>query len=152
MILWNRILVGLDDRPRSLNAVRYLAGVLGGSNTCKVCLLAVYVPPSADMHPDPERLEAHDSDRRVALEMCLADAHRLLVEARLPAENVSTELLEILPGKNVGSTIMEYQRNNGYGTVVVGRRNQSKAEEFLFGSVSNTVVHQADDCCVWVVS
>ena len=27
----------------------------------------------------------------------------------------------------------------------------SKAEEFLFGSVSNTVMHQATDCCVWVV-
>jgi nucleotide-binding universal stress UspA family protein len=152
MILWNRILVGFDDRPRSMNAVRYLASVLGGSNTCKVCLLAVYVPPSPDMHPDPQGLENHDSDRRVSLELALSEAHRLLIEARLVAENVTTELIEITPGKTVGQTIMDYRRAGGYGTVVVGRRNMSKAEEFLFGSVSNTVVHQATDCCVWVVA
>jgi nucleotide-binding universal stress UspA family protein len=39
----------------------------------------------------------------------------------------------------------------GYGTIVVGRRGISKAEQFLFGSVSNKIVQNAKDCTVWVV-
>jgi Universal stress protein family. len=40
----------------------------------------------------------------------------------------------------------------GFGTVVIGRRGVSKAEEFLFGSVSTKVMHLAKDCAVWVVA
>ncbi len=151
MVLWNRVLVGVDDGPQSLNAVRYLAGVLGGSNTCKVCLLAVYASESTDSHPDPAVRQDQDSDRRLALQMRLSEAHRILIEARLTAENVSAEMIEIAGG-GVGQAIMDYQRQGGYGTVVVGRRNISKAEEFLFGSTSSNVMHQANDCCVWVVA
>jgi nucleotide-binding universal stress UspA family protein len=74
------------------------------------------------------------------------------VEARLPQENVTYELVEADGSRSVGEEIMARQREGGYGTVVVGRRGRSRQEEFLFGSVSSTVVHQATDCCIWVVS
>ena len=151
MILWNRILVGIDDSEPSLSALRYLAGVLGGSNTSKVRLLAVYTPPDPDSHPDEAARADLAAERRLVLETRLAQAYLLLVEARLARENLSTDLVEA-DGRPVGQVIMEYQAAGGYGTVVVGRRRQSKAEEFLFGSVSNSVVHRATDCCVWVVA
>jgi nucleotide-binding universal stress UspA family protein len=151
MILWNRILVGIDDSEPSLHALRYLAGVLGGSNTSKVHLLAVYTPPDPDSHPDQGQYADLAAERRLALENRLAQAYLILVEARLARENLSTELVET-QGRTVGQAIMEHQAQGGYGTVVVGRRRLSKAEEFLFGSVSNTVVHRATDCCVWVVA
>lgn len=151
MILWNRILVGMDDSEPSLAALRYLAAVLGGSNTSKVCLLAVYDPPSPDSHPDPAQRADLAAERRLALETRLAEAYLILVEARLARENLSTELVET-EGRTVSQAIMDYQAQGGFGTVVVGRRQRSKAEEFIFGSVSNSVVHRATDCCVWVVA
>ncbi|MCA1906499.1 MAG: universal stress protein [Desulfarculus sp.] len=151
MILWNRILVGVDDGEASLGAVRYLAAVLGGSNTSKVRLLAVYKPPDPDLEPDPAALAAQAAERRLALEARLAEAYHILVEARLAQENLSTDLVET-QGRSIGETIMAEQAAGGYGTVVVGRRGMTKAEEFLFGSVSSNVVHQATDCCVWVVA
>lgn len=151
MILWNRILVGMDESEPSLNALRYLAGVLGGSNTSKVRLLAVYIAPDPDSHPDPHLRADLAAERRLALEARLAQAYHMLVEARLARENLSTDLVEA-SGRTVGQVIMDYQAEGGYGTVVVGRRRLSKAEEFLFGSVSSTVVHTATDCCVWVVA
>ncbi|MFH1036131.1 MAG: universal stress protein [Pseudomonadota bacterium] len=151
MILWNRILVGIDESEPSLHALRYLAGVLGGSNTSKIRLLAVYTPPDADSHPDQDQLADLAAERRLLLETRLAEAYLVLVEARLARENLSTELVEA-DDRPVGQVIMEYQAQGGYGTVVVGRRRMSKAEEFLFGSVSNSVVHRATDCCVWVVA
>lgn len=151
MILWNRVLVGVDGSEHGLNAVRYLAAVLGGSSNCKVRLLAVHVPSVADAPALAEERKNRDIERRIALEERLLEAYRLLLEARLAQENVTSELLEANGRLGVGEVIMEAQRQGGYGTVVVGRRGLTKAEEFLFGSVSNTVVHQATDCCVWVV-
>ena len=48
--------------------------------------------------------------------------------------------------------ILEVLKDGGFGTVVIGRRGVSKAEEFLFGSVSNKIIHSVKDCTVWVVS
>jgi nucleotide-binding universal stress UspA family protein len=151
MILWNRVLVGVDGSEHSLNAVRYLAAVLGGSSNCKVHIIAVHIPTVMEDPGRVEEVKRRDIERRVALEEHLLKVHRILVEARLAQENLSTELIETDGSIGVGQVLMNVQREGGYGTVVVGRRGLSKAEEFLFGSVSNTVVHQATDCCVWVV-
>ena len=151
MILWNRILVGVDGSEQGLNAVRYLAAVLGGSSNCKVRLMAVHLPTVQDDPDQAEEIKNRDIEKRIALEERLSEAHRILMEARLAPENLSTELVESDGRQGVGDVLMDVQREGGYGTVVVGRRGLSKAEEFLFGSVSNTVMHQAADCCVWVV-
>jgi nucleotide-binding universal stress UspA family protein len=151
MILWNRVLVGVDGSEYGLNAVRYLAAVLGGSSNCKVRLMAVHLPTVKEDPSQVAEVKRRDLERRITLEERLLEAHRILVEARLAQENLSTELVEADGSLGVGQIIMNAQREGGYGTVVVGRRGLSKAEEFLFGSVSSTVVHQATDCCVWVV-
>ena len=52
---------------------------------------------------------------------------------------------------SISKTILEVQQEGGYGTLVVGRRGITKGEEFLFGSVSSKLVHNARDCAVWVV-
>jgi nucleotide-binding universal stress UspA family protein len=43
------------------------------------------------------------------------------------------------------------QQQGDFGTLVIGRRGVSRAEEFLFGSVTTKVTHLAKDCTVWVV-
>ena len=151
MIIWNRVLVGVDGSEHGLNAVRYMAAVLGGSSNCKVHLMAVHVPTVMDNPAKQEEIKLRDIENRLVLEKCLLEAHGILLEARLEPENLSTELVDADGQRGVGDMLMEEQRRGGYGTVVVGRRGLSKAEEFLFGSVSNTVMHQATDCCVWVV-
>jgi nucleotide-binding universal stress UspA family protein len=150
VLIWNRILVGLDGSDRSMAAVRYAASVLAGSATCRIRLVAVMVPPEADNFPEADQRAAEEERRRRELTQALEQGKSLLLDAGLPDENLSLDLLTA-QGEGIGRLLMDYQRKNGFGTVVVGRRGLSKAEEFLFGSVSNTVVHQATDCCVWVV-
>jgi len=36
-------------------------------------------------------------------------------------------------------------------TVVIGRRGLSKKEEFIFGSTSNRILHEANNCAVMVI-
>ncbi|MCB2186647.1 MAG: universal stress protein [Deltaproteobacteria bacterium] len=152
MNLWNRLLVGVSEDPHSLDAVRYVASVLGGSDACRIRLVAVYIPQDLDAFAGDREAWADDAARRKEeLWDRLETARRELVEAGLPEYNVSSELVEA-QGRTVGATLMDEQKKGGFGTMVVGRRGLSKAEEFLFGSVSNTVIHRAVDCCVWVVA
>ncbi len=151
MPIWNRILAAVDEHESSMEAVRYLAGVLGGSDACRVRLMAVYQAPEADAHPQQEQRAAAAAQRKELLLERLEEARQILVGARLPAYNVSTRLEEA-GGRTIAETIMAAQRREGFGTIVLGRRGLSKAEEFLFGSVSNSIVHQATDCAVWVIS
>lgn len=151
MTLWNKVLVGVDEGPHSIEAVRYLAAVLGGSDTCRVRVVAVHRPPERDAFPDEAAWRDAAAEHKRQLMERLEEARRMLTDARLAEANVSTQLLEA-GGRTVGESIMELQRQEGYGTVVVGRRGLSKAEEFLFGSVSSHVVHSARQCSVWVVA
>jgi nucleotide-binding universal stress UspA family protein len=151
MPIWNRILATVDEHDSSMQAVRYLAGVLGGSDACRVRIMAVYQAPEPDAHPEREQRAAAAAGRKELLLERLEAARQVLVGARIPAYNVSTQLQES-GGRTIAETIMATQRQGGFGTIVVGRRGLSKAEEFLFGSVSNSIVHQATDCAVWVIS
>jgi len=151
MILWNRVLMGLDDSEPSLSALRYVAAVLGGSSNCQVFMLAVLRPGAQDLFPSREEWLAEREARKDALQARLASARDMLVAAGLPAGNVAGRLVES-SDRTVGEVLLAEQKAGGYGTVVVGRRGISKQEEFLFGSVSSKVVHNATDCCVWVVA
>ncbi len=55
-------------------------------------------------------------------------------------------------GGNLSMKILDVVHEDGFGTVVLGRRGVSKAEAFLFGSVSNKIIHYVKNCTVWVVS
>ena len=150
VLIWNRILVAVDEKDISLEAVNYVAAVLNGSTNCRVYLLAVLVPPDPDNFPDELSHAARERELEHELHQVLKRGERILLEAGLDRQAVAGRLV-VSEGRRVSDVIMEYQSAGGYGTVVVGRRGLSKAEEFLLGSVSSAVMHQAADCCVWVV-
>lgn len=151
MILWNRILVGLEDSKSSLAAVRYLTAVLGGSPNCQIHLLAVFHPPVGENPAQEEERRLKAKEKRANLHQVLAKAREMLLQANFPFNNLSMEMVES-KGQTVSQVIMAQQRKGGFGTVVLGRRGLSKAEEFLYGSVSSKVMHQTEGFALWVVS
>ncbi len=54
-------------------------------------------------------------------------------------------------GKTISETLLEAQRMGNFGTVVTGKRGVSKAEEFLFGSISNALARHCNDFTTWKV-
>ncbi len=54
-------------------------------------------------------------------------------------------------GTSIALDILHVAKTERFKTVVIGRRGISKAEEFMFGSVSNRIIHAGSDCTVWVV-
>ena len=151
MILWNRILVGIDAGDHSMEAVRYLAAVLGGSSNVKIHLLSVYQPPPVDDLTPKPMLSLSIQKRHAKLRGALSRAREILLEARFPLDNLSMDLMEA-GGRTVGEALLDARKLGGFGTIVVGRRELTKQQEFLFGSVSSRLARAARGFCVWVVS
>ena len=76
-------------------------------------------------------------------------ARSLLVEADIPEESIAIQIQKETAG--VAHDILDVIKAGGYDTVILGRRGLSRARQLLFGSVSNKVVQNTNDCTVWVV-
>jgi nucleotide-binding universal stress UspA family protein len=53
--------------------------------------------------------------------------------------------------RSAASDILDEAQNNGYGTIVMGRRGLSGVKEFFMGSVSSKVLQNCTGMAAWVV-
>ncbi len=160
-----KILIAVDGSENSLRAVSYTAEMMRDTRDLSVMLLCIERFPERDLFPDEAAWKQHCSERREEMHAFLAQARALLEQQGLPPEVISERYLtscaspfsdgdaeQCSMGMSIALEIIAVLKGEGYGTVVVGRRGVSKAEEFLFGSVSSKIIHHAKDCTVWVVA
>jgi len=145
------ILLAMDESENALRAARYVGRIVGGSRkSFEVTLAYVLVRPSPDLFEEPEGAKKYEQEARAKMEAVFAQAAAVLQEAGLSAENIRTRFI-VTDEPGIAQGLLAEQKAGRYGTLVVGRRGVTKAEEFLFGSVSNKIIHHAKDCAVWVV-
>ncbi len=144
------ILLAVDGSQNSLRAADYVGEIAGGGDGFRIVLLSVLAPPDPDIFLDAQDFQA-ERDRRNsdAMEALDKATGRLVAKAVDPA-SVQTRIMSCL-NMDLAGTILAVRQESGLGTVVVGRRGLSKAEEFLLGSVSSRVTRHAKDFTVWVV-
>jgi len=160
---FKKILVAVDGSANSERAVRYAGEIIGSAIGFEVKLVCVERVPERDLFPDEKswKKAAAENDRHK--QEFLKHARGILEDAGIGPDKISEEYVTscgspVTPegeycsiGTSVAKEIMRVQQEGGYGTVALGRRGMSKAEEFLFGSVTTKVIHLAKDCTVWVV-
>jgi nucleotide-binding universal stress UspA family protein len=151
MTTWNRILVAVDETETSRRALRYLGEISGGNEGLEICLLHVYPEPPPYYLREGHSLPEYRREREERAQIVFAAATELLVGYRIPAALVRTDCRMATSRTPISTVILEAQAEGGFGTVVVGKRGVSKAEEFLFGSISNAVVRNSSGFTVWVV-
>ncbi len=158
-----KVLVAFDGSENSFNAVEYVGGIVRNCSGCEVMLLYVERLPDKDLYPDEESWKEDCAKNEERMKLSLEEARSRLVQRGIPKEYVSTEYFascrspfheteECSLGRSIGIDVLRIREEGDYGTVVIGRRGVSKAEEFLFGSVSTKIVQSAANCTVWVVS
>ncbi|GAB7023894.1 universal stress protein [Salidesulfovibrio brasiliensis] len=159
-----KILIAVDASENAMRAVEYAGKVVGGAPGFEVHLLCIEQLPSRDLFADDEAWQAVCTETRRELKEFLGKARLRLEGLGAPDGSVFEDYVAFCHspfnesaarcsrGTSIALEILETVKSGGFGTVVVGRRGLSKAEEFLFGSVSNKIVHSARDCTVWVVS
>ena len=144
------LLVAVDESENSKRAVMYLADFFCDYKNVFVTLLSIIQEPSEDYFPtDPER-QKWLKDKEQAMEKILAGYKDMLIEAGFREGQVETRLT-IRACTSVGDAILEEQEKLRCCIVVVGRRGISHNEEFVFGSTSNRILHNAKNCAVMVV-
>lgn len=154
-----KFLLALDTSPQSRRAAEYLAEVAGPLPGCEVLLLMVLSrwpvavsAPVADQ-PLPAPGEVHgDEDAQGDLaeaQAFFAEISQLLLESGLDPARVGR--LIVPQQGSVAQGIIAMAEISGCDTIVVGRRNLSKVQSLLLGSVSADLVKQAVGRTVWVV-
>lgn len=162
---FKKILVAVDASENSLRAVDYVGAVVGDAKGFSVQLLYVERFPERDLFTDDASWKQRCGEQQREAKLVLDNAKALLISKGLDQERVSINYVgscksPLSPpttarcsiGTSIAREILEEVKRGGFGTVALGRRGVSKAEEFLFGSVSNKVTHSAKGCTVWVVA
>jgi len=159
----NMILIAFDGSENARRAVSYTAAMVGSNPERRVTVAAIERPPDRDLFPDDASWKAQCATRVEAMRAALEEARGMLAAAGVPDASVSTrfvescrsplrESLECSIGTSIALEILRLAEEDGFGTVVVGRRGVSRQEEFLFGSVSTKIIQAAKGLAVWVVA
>ena len=139
-----RILLGMDGSEGAVKALDYLGTILQSTN-CEGALFHViksfdYVIVYAD---------AGFEKAERAAKICLEKAICHLEEEGLSRDRMTTKIA--VGADSCSRAIVEKAREDGYGTIVVGRRSLSGLQECFLGRVSNNVLKLAKQMAVWVV-
>ena len=159
----DNVLIAFDGSDNALRAVAYTAAMLGANSGRAVTVAAIERPPDRDLFAADAAWKAECANRITAMRESLDQARAMLVTAGLPPETVSIrfvescrsplrESMECSIGTSIALEILRLAAEDGFGTVVVGRRGVSRQEEFLFGSVSTKIIQGAKGLAVWVVA
>jgi nucleotide-binding universal stress UspA family protein len=145
-----RFLVPVDNSPCSQRAVTYTGALLCCMEGVEIYLLYVVAGPDEDTIP-PEQDRTHWVENHMRIgRTVVEEAKQMLLRAGVTERAVHCRVRHTVKD-SVAACILNEQKRVSAGTIVIGRRGVSKTEEFLFGSTSNTIVHAAVDCAVWVV-
>lgn len=130
-----KIMIAMDESENATMAAAYAADIL--ANRTDVTITLFHIATDESIKDESGIKEMMDIARSI------------LIKAGIPEKAINIEIRQKKAG--VGNDILNEIAESGYGTVVVGRRGVSKAQQLLFGSVSNKIVQNANDCTVWVV-
>ena len=147
---WDKILIGVDKTKTAMHAVRYVGTIIRSLKPPKITLLYVYPEPPPNFYQKGGLLPDYEKEKKAVAEDVFSESRAILSECKIDPDNIDT-ITQMASGETISQTILDVQQEGDYGTVVVGKRGVSRAEEFLFGSISNALVHSSGDFTVWVV-
>lgn len=143
-------LVAVDGSESSKRAVLYVADIIGGFPGFTVTLLSIIPEPEVDFFDNEAELIAWTREKLAAANRLLENYRQILIQAGFPPGKVRIRSC-VGEEKSFADAILDTRCDLTCCTVVVGRHHKSKTEEFLFGSTSSRLVHNAKNCAVWVV-
>ena len=156
-----KYLVAMDGSDEAMRAVDYVGTMLAGSD-CAVTLFHVLrsfeflslgfegaFVPSPEVLGGEEEIKAEFQREKEAIKTVCNEAQDRLEKAGLKGDQINTKI--VTGAASRAKAIVEEAKNEGYGTIVVGRRGLSRVEEFFMGRVSSKVIQLAKEMAVWVI-
>jgi len=148
-----KVLVCVDSSENALRAVDHSAFMLSGTD-CQVTLfhsirhLRRFVPMEV-LEGAEELQELWKSKAGEQIAPYMEKARGILLNAGLTKEQIAVKVVD---GSRSGADdILKEARDNGYGTIVLGRHGQSAMKQFIFGSVTSKVLLHSAGLAIWIV-
>lgn len=158
-----KILIAVDSSENSKRAVSYVGDLLKDTPDTLMTLLYIERPPDRDMYADEGGWKEAALGKEKKIRAFLDEARGILEHMGIARERIAEKYVvscksgvhesadSCSVGTSIAGEILRVQEEGGFGTVVIGRRGVSRTEEFLFGSVSTSVMHKAGKGTIWIV-
>jgi len=153
-----KVLVAMDHIPRAVQLVRYVGEMLRGLEGTQITLYH-YCPPF-DENFAPEEEEKMTKIEKRMVERDEKEIRSLFDEALHVLEDLGYDEKALTTRFDYGKSsstrkispaiIKELQRGD-YGTLVLGRKGSTQANEFRLGSVVQRTIRKVDNRAVWVI-
>jgi len=149
----NKVLVCVDASRNALKAVEHVGFMLSETD-CAVTIfhamisLRGFVPVEVLEEADElQRLWGEKAGQQIAPFM--ERAREILLNAGLAKEQIAIKVVN--GSQSPAYDILQEALDEGYGTIVLGRRGLSIMKEFLLGSITKKVLLSLSDLAIWIV-
>jgi nucleotide-binding universal stress UspA family protein len=144
------IMVAVDTSDNARRAVLFVGDFFGCYDGFQVTLLHIILEPEATFFRDNNERQEWLAEHRDESEKTMEEYRHILVDAGFPEDRVNVRI-DMMRAPSVADCIIKEQEKMKCCTIVIGRRGISKKEEFIFGSTSNRIIHEARKCAVLVI-
>ncbi len=145
-----KILLAVDGSKASTRAVHYVSKFVSFMEGVEICILNVYPEPPPDYYRKGGILNDYVLMREERAAEMFKKAQTILLDAGVH-ESQMRQLALMAEGRTISEVVLLVQAEGKFGTVVAGKRGVSKAEEFLFGSISNSLARSSKHFTSWIV-
>ena len=151
----NGILLAVDGSQTALRALDHLSFMLSGQPLNTIKLKLVHIRPILQ---DYCEIKLDENDEKAAQsilwdddQQCMDDfygqAIKVLKKNGLDMTNLELDTIE--GGLSITKAIIRYARDNGFGTIVMGRRG--KGQSSFIGSASRGMFQRLENMALWIV-
>lgn len=144
------IMIAVDSSDNARRAVLFVGDFFGCYEGFQVTLLHIILEPEATYFKDNEGRQQWLAEKLAEARKIMEEYRHILVDAGFPEDKVNVRI-DTMRAPSVADCIIKEQEEMKCCTIVIGRRGISKKEEFIFGSTSNKIIHEAKKCAVLVI-
>ena len=144
------ILVAVDPSSNAKRAVLFVGDFFGCYKGFQVTLLHIILEPEATFFVNNDERRKWLTEKRGESQKVMDEYRHILLDAGFPTDKVNVRI-DTMRAPSVADCIIKEQEEMKCCTIVIGRRGISKKEEFIFGSTSNRIIHEARKCAVLVI-
>jgi nucleotide-binding universal stress UspA family protein len=144
------ILIAVDSSDNARRAVLFVGDFFGCYEGFQVTLLHIILEPEATFFRNNNERTKWLASQREEARKVMKEYKNILTDAGFPEDKINVRI-DSMRAPSVADCIIKEQEEMKCCTIVIGRRGISKKEEFIFGSTSNRIIHEARKCAVLVI-
>lgn len=136
-------LLCVDESPTSLYAAKYMADIFGSTHDFGVSVLWVSSGADSDRVNSNEDISGQDREPQKKVENLLSQVKEILIRGGIDESRIDLRMVTKEKNIKISDRILEQITGGDFDTIVVGKRQLTKSQEFLFGSVAVNLVRKA---------